>query len=60
MSKFGRELIESAHEALAIARGVKKAPLRLDADVIDIAGIRRRLELSQARSRRSSVCQLPR
>jgi putative transcriptional regulator len=37
MSKFGKELIESAHEALAIARGARKAP------------IRKRLNLSQAR-----------
>jgi putative transcriptional regulator len=49
MSKFGQELIESAHQALAIARGAKKAPLRLDAAAIDVAAIRKRLNLSQSR-----------
>lgn len=49
MSKFGQELIESAEEALAIAKGVKKAPLRLDAEAINVAAIRKRLNLSQTR-----------
>jgi putative transcriptional regulator len=49
MSKFGQELIESAQEALAIARGAKKAPLRLDAAQIDVAAIRKRFNLSQTR-----------
>lgn len=49
MSKFGQELIDSAEEALAIAKGVKKAPLRLDAEAINVAAIRKRLNLSQTR-----------
>ncbi|MGH6821402.1 MAG: helix-turn-helix domain-containing protein [Methylocella sp.] len=49
MSKFGQELIGSAAEALAIAKGIKKAPLRLDAEAINVAVIRKRLNLSQAR-----------
>jgi putative transcriptional regulator len=49
MSKFGKDLIASAHEALAIATGTKKAPLRIDAEAIDVAAIRKRLNLSQTR-----------
>ncbi len=48
MSKFGKDLIASAHEALAIAKGNKKAPWRIDAQAIDVAAIRKRLKLSQA------------
>ena len=49
MSKFGQELIESANEALAIARG-EKAPARNYAPPeVDVAAIRGRLRLSQAK-----------
>jgi putative transcriptional regulator len=50
MSRFGKELVESAKEALAIANGTLK-PARIvavDSD-IDVAAIRKRLHLSQAR-----------
>lgn len=48
MSTFGRELIESANEALAIAKG-EASPARafVPAD-IDVKAIRKRLGLSQA------------
>jgi len=49
MSKLGKDLIESANEALAIARG-EAAPARaFDIAPIDVAAIRRRLGLSQDR-----------
>lgn len=47
MSTFGRELIESAHEALAIAKGeAKPARVLVPAD-IDVKAIRKSLGLSQ-------------
>jgi putative transcriptional regulator len=47
MTGFGRDLIESANEALAIARG-EAAPARvLKPASIDVAKIRKRLGLSQ-------------
>lgn len=48
MATFGRDLIESANEALAIAKG-EAMPARafVPAD-IDVKGIRKRLGLSQA------------
>jgi putative transcriptional regulator len=49
MSRFGDELVESAKEALAIARGLKTAPLRIAPEAINVAAIRKRLKLSQAR-----------
>jgi putative transcriptional regulator len=49
MTKIGAELIQSANEALAIARG-QAAPARAVAVVSpDVAAIRRRLGLSQDR-----------
>ena len=49
MTTFGKDLIQSANEALAIARG-EMAPARaLDAADIDVAAIRKRLGLSQNR-----------
>ncbi|MBL8588777.1 MAG: helix-turn-helix domain-containing protein [Methylobacteriaceae bacterium] len=49
MTTFGRELVDSAREALAIARGAT-APARVfEAEQIDVAAIRKRLRLSQAR-----------
>ncbi|WP_306119015.1 MULTISPECIES: helix-turn-helix domain-containing protein [unclassified Roseitalea] len=48
MSKFGRELVESAEEALAIAK-VEKAPSRMVVPArTDVAALRRRLGLTQA------------
>lgn len=49
MSDFGKELLESAREALDIAEG-KAAPARVvNAESIDVAAIRKRLRLSQNR-----------
>jgi putative transcriptional regulator len=47
MTGFGKDLMESAHEALAIARG-DAAPARVVRPAsIDVAKIRKRLGLSQ-------------
>jgi putative transcriptional regulator len=49
MNEFGKELIESANEALAIAEG-RLAPARVIApEAIDVAAIRKRLHLSQGK-----------
>jgi len=49
MSKFEKELLQSAKEALAIAKG-EMEPARVHVPpTIDVAAIRRRLGLSQAR-----------
>jgi putative transcriptional regulator len=47
MTKFGQELIESANEALAIARGAAKPARTIVVQPIDVAAIRKRLGLSQ-------------
>lgn len=47
MKTFGRELIESAEEALAIAEGRAEPARVVDVAQIDVAAIRRRLGLSQ-------------
>lgn len=48
MSKFGKELIESAQQALAMAGG---APIgrMIEVETPDVAAIRKRLKLSQAK-----------
>ena len=47
MTIFGKELIESAEEALAIAEG-RIAPAKIiEPEVIDVAAIRKGLHLSQ-------------
>lgn len=47
MSKFGERLLQSAREARAIARG-ESAPARsFEGDDVDVAAIRKRLNLSQ-------------
>lgn len=47
MSKFGERLLTSAREARAIARG-ELAPARsFEAEDVDVAAIRKRLNLSQ-------------
>lgn len=49
MTKFGSELIQSADEALAIARG-ELAPARaIEHNDIDVAAIRKAMNLSQER-----------
>lgn len=47
MSEFGKELIQSATEALAIARGEMEPAKRYAFEGPDIAAIRKRLKLSQ-------------
>jgi putative transcriptional regulator len=47
MSTFGKELIESATEALAIAEGRLQPAKIITPEVIDVAAIRKRLNLSQ-------------
>ena len=49
MNEFGKELIDSANEALAIAEG-RLAPARVIAlEALDVAAIRKRLHLSQGK-----------
>lgn len=45
---FGKELIQSANEALAIAEGRVEPPAVFVPESIDVAAIRKRLKLSQA------------
>lgn len=48
MSRFGKELLESAREAVAISEG-KLAPAgSVEFEAIDVAAIRKRLKLTQA------------
>jgi putative transcriptional regulator len=47
MTTFGKDLIESAQEALAIASGVAPAAREITLETIDVAAIRKRLRLSQ-------------
>lgn len=47
MATFGRDLVESADEALAIARGEQAAARVIQVEAIDVAAIRKRLGLSQ-------------
>ena len=49
MSRLGKELVQSAKEALAIARGEMEPAgvYRFAEDNIDVAAIRKRLRLSQ-------------
>jgi putative transcriptional regulator len=47
MGHFGRELVQSAEEALAIARGELPPARVFDAQTIEVAAIRRKLGLSQ-------------
>jgi putative transcriptional regulator len=47
MTKFGQDLLESAEEALAIARGASKPARTIAVETVDVAAIRKRLGLSQ-------------
>jgi putative transcriptional regulator len=49
MSKFGKELVQSAREALAIAEGRMKPARVIAPRAIDVAAIRKRLGLSQGK-----------
>jgi hypothetical protein len=60
MRRLGKDLIESAQEALAIPRG-EATPARLfEPSPIDVAGIRKRLGLSAALVRRGVEAPQPR
>ncbi len=48
MSAFGKELIGSVHEAIAIAKGTAKPARRYDLERVDVSAIRKRLQLSQS------------
>lgn len=48
MTRFGKELLESAREAVAISEGRLDPAGIFEADSIDVAAIRKRLKLSQA------------
>jgi putative transcriptional regulator len=47
MSKLGSRLVQSAQEALAVARGEATPARSYEAGDIDVAAIRKRLRLSQ-------------
>jgi putative transcriptional regulator len=47
MTKFGQELLESAHEAVAIARDEMKPARAFSVTGPDVAAIRKKLGLSQ-------------
>ena len=49
MSTFGKELIESAGEALAISEGKMQPAKVITPEVTDVAAVRKRLHLSQAK-----------
>jgi putative transcriptional regulator len=49
MSQFGRELVQSAKEALAIAQGAAEPAGTYVPYDVDVAAIRKKLGLSQAR-----------
>lgn len=49
MSDFGKELLESAREALEIAEGKRTPAKAIAARDIDVAAIRKRLRLSQSK-----------
>jgi putative transcriptional regulator len=48
MSRFGKELLESAREAVAISEGRVEPAGTIEFETIDVAAIRKRLDLSQA------------
>jgi len=47
MTKFGQDLIDSATEALAIARGDAEPARMIKVETVDVVAIRKRLGLSQ-------------
>jgi putative transcriptional regulator len=48
MSRFGKELLESAREAVAISERRVEPAGTIEFETIDVAAIRKRLDLSQA------------
>ena len=49
MGKIGRELIESAREAVAIAEGRSMPARRIEIEGVNVGAIRKRMNLSQAK-----------
>jgi putative transcriptional regulator len=49
MSEFGKELVDSASEALAIAEGTLATARVIALEALDVAAIRKRLHLSQGK-----------
>ncbi len=47
MTRFGEELIQSAREALDIAKGRAKAAKKIDVELVDVAQLRKKMKLSQ-------------
>ena len=47
MTSFGKDLIESAREAVAVSEGKAKPARLLQVDAVDVAALRKRLNLSQ-------------
>jgi putative transcriptional regulator len=47
MSNFGKELLDSAQDAVAISKGKVLPAKRLDLDLVDVALVRKRMKLSQ-------------
>lgn len=47
MTSFGKDLIESAREAVAISEGKLKPLRHMAVDAVDVAALRKRLNLSQ-------------
>ncbi len=48
MSRFGEELIQSAREAVSIAKGRTKAAKKIDVELVDVAQLRKKMKLSQS------------
>jgi putative transcriptional regulator len=49
LGRFSKELVESAKEAIAIAKGKTKPARLYDVNPIDVGAIRKRLNLSRAK-----------
>ena len=60
MTTVGKELIESADEALAIAQGRLQPAKVIAPEVINVAAIHKRLHLSQDKFAPASASPLPR
>ena len=59
MTKLGQELVQSAQEALGIAKGESQPARIVEASDLDVAAIRKRLGLSQGQFARKSGYPLP-
>ncbi len=48
MSRFGEELVQSALEAVEISKGRAKSAKKIDIELIDVAQLRKKMNLSQS------------